>query len=172
MAIIGGGPAGSFLAHYILRYAQEAGLELKVTIYEAKSFADKGPKGCNRCAGVLSPRFVRNLREDLGIELPQTVVQSRITSYRLHSPYGVIDIANPDPELDALSIYRGGGPRLSSFDAPVSFDDYLLSEAMSRGAEVVWKRGAEVVWKRGGQRWYVCLCHSVYPPLYPPPLPP
>lgn len=144
IAIIGGGPAGSFFAHYILRYSQEAGLDLRVTIYEAKSFANKGPKGCNRCAGVLSPRFVRDLREELGIELPTTVIQNRISSYRLHSPYGVVDVSNPDTELDALSIYRGGGPRLSSFEGPVSFDDYLLKEVEHRGAKVVLKRVEQV----------------------------
>ncbi|MBI4332126.1 MAG: hypothetical protein HY673_12670, partial [Chloroflexi bacterium] len=111
VGVVGGGPAGSFFALFLSRYAAAANLKLDITIYEQRSFATSGPGGCNRCAGVLSSRAIGNMRS-LGLKVPEEVVQTRLTSYRLHSPYGTIDISNPDPAGDIYSVYRAAGPLL------------------------------------------------------------
>ena len=54
VAIAGGGPAGSFFALYLLKYARERGIRPEITIYEPSEFDEPGPKGCKGCAGVLS----------------------------------------------------------------------------------------------------------------------
>ncbi len=50
VAVIGGGPSGSFLALYLLHYARQKGLELKVDIYQERAFSRLGPRGCKGCA--------------------------------------------------------------------------------------------------------------------------
>ena len=54
VAIVGGGPSGSFFALYLLKYARERGIHPEITIYEPRNFAKPGPSGCKGCAGILS----------------------------------------------------------------------------------------------------------------------
>ncbi|MBI2854923.1 MAG: hypothetical protein HYX87_08410 [Chloroflexi bacterium] len=143
VAVIGGGPAGSFAAMFLLRFAREQGMRLHVDIYEWRSFSDPGPKGCNRCAGILSAKMLKNLHE-LGLEIPEYVARSHIASYHLHSPFGVIDIQNPDPGADILSVFRGGGPLHNSGPDIRSFDGFLLDRALDRGARLVKRRVRQV----------------------------
>lgn len=75
IGIVGGGPAGCFFALAALRFAREAGLDLQVTIYEPRDFAQPGPKGCNMCAGII-PGFVLQEMRALGLDVPPGVVQS------------------------------------------------------------------------------------------------
>ncbi|MBM2832474.1 MAG: hypothetical protein HW414_1526 [Dehalococcoidia bacterium] len=135
VAVVGGGPAGSFFALYLLQYVREAGLDVKVHIYQERAFSRLGPRGCKGCAGILSGTLLQNIKE-LGLAIPEEVIQSRITCYRLYSANGIMEVCNPQPEQDILSVYRGGGPRLYAPAAPISFDDFLLKEAQRRGATV------------------------------------
>ncbi|MBI4216508.1 MAG: hypothetical protein HY687_03870 [Chloroflexi bacterium] len=136
VAVIGGGPGGAFFTMYLLRFAQEACQPVEVTLYEPRPFWAQGPMGCNRCAGVLSASLLRNLKE-LNLELPPRVVQNHISSYTLHSPHGTMALRQPDPQAQIVSVFRGGGPQRLSEPLPVSFDDFLLSQARERGARVV-----------------------------------
>ena len=45
VAIIGGGPAGSFFALYLLHYARERGIHPEITIYQRRSIDKLGTKG-------------------------------------------------------------------------------------------------------------------------------
>ncbi|MDP2918623.1 MAG: FAD-dependent oxidoreductase [Dehalococcoidia bacterium] len=143
VAVIGGGPAGSFFALYLLLFARRAGILPAVTIYQDRRFEDAGPPGCKGCAGVLSMTVTKNLAE-LGLKVPDTVIRSRIDHYAVHSPYLSLSISNPEKGVDILSIYRGGGPLLADAGAPVSFDGWLLQEARKAGAEVVSRRVAGI----------------------------
>lgn len=44
VAIVGGGPAGSFFALYLLHYAEERGIHPEVVIYQGRNFDELGPK--------------------------------------------------------------------------------------------------------------------------------
>ncbi|OGN93726.1 MAG: hypothetical protein A2144_01205 [Chloroflexi bacterium RBG_16_50_9] len=135
IAIIGGGPAGSFFALYVLHYARELGIRPEITVYQGRNLNELGPKGCKGCAGVISVTLLRNLGE-LGLNIPPAVIQTKIERYTVHSPYTSISIDNPEKDIEIASVYRGGGPRLSHFRNPISFDGWLLGEAQSRGITV------------------------------------
>lgn len=135
IGIIGGGPAGSFMALYLLLYAKKLSYSINVDIYEPRDFSQAGPHGCNQCAGILSSTLLRNTRE-LEIEIPGSVIQSRITSYRLLSPFGEMMVNNPETD-DIFSVFRGGGPLKHPLGMQASFDSFLLEEAKKRGANVI-----------------------------------
>lgn len=136
VAVIGGGPAGSFFSYFLLDLAERVGLELSVDIYEPRDFSLSGPQGCNMCAGVISETLVQNLATE-GINLPASVVQKPISSYILHTDLGTqrIDAAFHEKRIGA--IFRGGGPRGIREIRRRGFDDYLLSLAMDKGAKVI-----------------------------------
>lgn len=79
VAVIGGGPAGSLCAYFLLQAAHSRGLDLHVDIYEPRDFTLPGPLGCNMCGGVVSEFLVDALAAD-GIMLPHAVVQRPITA--------------------------------------------------------------------------------------------
>ena len=58
IAIIGGGPAGSFFALCALKHSRLTGRDVSVTIYEAKDFSRPGQAGCNMCAGLIPASVV------------------------------------------------------------------------------------------------------------------
>lgn len=73
VAVIGGGPAGSFFAYFLLDMAGRIGLDLQVDIYEPRDFTIPGPPGCNMCGGVVSETLVQNLAAE-AIHLPSNIV--------------------------------------------------------------------------------------------------
>ncbi|OIO89626.1 MAG: hypothetical protein AUK03_14140 [Anaerolineae bacterium CG2_30_64_16] len=135
VAIVGGGPAGSFAALHLLRFAHQLSLPLTVTVFERKDFRRRGPAGCNKCAGILSSRAVRGLQE-LGLQIPERLVMARLEGYVLHLAGHAIPIARPEPGRAIISVYRGGGPLRANLAQDVSFDAWLLDEACAAGAEV------------------------------------
>ena len=139
VGIIGGGPAGSFAALHLLKTIRQHGPKLDVMIFEPRDFQRPGPGGCNRCAGILSSRLLRGL-DHLGISLPDAVVQSEIQAYAVHLNPDVLRIDRPDLERRIVSVYRGGGPRLHQRAPLESFDGYLLSHAIARGAKHIPER--------------------------------
>ena len=78
VAVIGGGPAGSFFGYFLLDMAERVGLKLHVDIYEPRDFSSPGPPGCNMCAGVVSESLVQNLAGE-GINIPKEIIQRRPT---------------------------------------------------------------------------------------------
>ena len=135
VAIIGGGPAGSFFALYLLHYVEKRSIRPEITIYEQRNFDELGTKGCKGCAGILSLSLLKNLGE-LNLSLPEETVQSKIEHYAVHSPYALISMANPEKGAEIISIYRGGGPRISHYKNPISFDGWLLRECQRQGVRV------------------------------------
>lgn len=136
IGIIGGGPAGSLFAHFALRYARERGIDLDVHIFDGKSFATSGAKGCNMCAGVIARSFANHLKEE-GIELPPNVIQRNVEGYWLETPAGGVCLRHELEPGGICTVYRGNGPRGSSFRGNISFDDYLLETVKQRGVKVI-----------------------------------
>jgi flavin-dependent dehydrogenase len=133
IAVIGGGPTGSFFSIFALKMAKMIGKELNVTIYEPKDFTKDGPLGCNRCGGVISELLVQTLAVE-GINLPETLVQRGINSYRLYTDHGNVFIETPSHEKTIATVYRGGGPKGIIGKDKESFDKFLLDLAVSEGA--------------------------------------
>ena len=87
LAVIGGGPAGSFFSYFLLDLAQRTGVKCYVDIYEPKDFSKLGPAGCNNCGGIISESLVQILSSE-GIIIPTQVIRRGIDSYILHMEAG------------------------------------------------------------------------------------
>jgi flavin-dependent dehydrogenase len=135
VAVIGGGPAGSFVSYFLLEMADRSGLEIDVEIFEPRDFSGVAPKGCNMCGGIISETLVQNLAAE-GINLPSTIVQRGIESYKLHMDVGSVRIETPLREKRIGSVYRGAGPRDIKLKKWGSFDLHLQQLAEARGAHV------------------------------------
>jgi flavin-dependent dehydrogenase len=133
IAVVGGGPTGSFFSIFALKMAKMMEKSVHVTIYEPKDFTKDGPIGCNKCGGVISELLVQNLAVE-GINLPDSVVQKGINSYKLHTQYGNVYIETPSKEKTIATVYRGGGPRGIIGSEKESFDRFLLDMAIHEGA--------------------------------------
>ena len=138
IAIIGGGPAGSFFAHFALNYARQLGIKISVTIFEKKDFAKKGALGCNMSAGVLSEALLNRLSEQ-NIHLPPACIQQEIEGYFLHVPeYGIpLYYPNFPHKTRIATVFRGSGPRFANCNVGESFDNFLLEHAKNIGANVI-----------------------------------
>lgn len=143
VAIIGGGPAGSFFALYLLYYCAARGIRPKITLYTERDFTAVGPKGCKGCAGIISQSVLTKL-DELGLILPQEIIQARIQQYTVHSPYTSISMSSPEKGTEMVSVYRGCGPRICRRERPICFDGWLLREAEKRGAKIEHKRVTHV----------------------------
>jgi len=136
IAVIGGGPAGSFFSYYALEYARRMGLDLSLDIYEAKDFTKIGAAGCNHCGGIVSESLVQELATD-GIVIPSEVIQRGISTYTMHTEQGSQVIHAPSDEQRIASVFRGCGPK-GCLDKNVrGFDNYLLGLCRDKGARVV-----------------------------------
>ena len=138
VGVIGGGPAGTFFAYFLLKMAESLGLHLNIDIYEPRFFNHTGPAGCNHCGGIVSESMVQLLAAE-GINLPPSVVQRGIDSYTLHMDVGDVRIQTPHFEKRIAAVFRGNGPRESPKTDNIGFDRYLLDLASSSGANVIRK---------------------------------
>lgn len=148
VAVVGGGPAGSFFSYFLLKMAEAISLKLDVDIYEPRSFSHCGPSGCNHCGGIVSESLVQILAAE-GINLPREVVQRGIESYQVHMDVGDVSIASPAGEQRIAALYRGNGPRQGGKAQLASFDGYLQGMATGLGARVVRELITGVDWKNG-----------------------
>jgi flavin-dependent dehydrogenase len=148
IAVIGGGPTGSFFSIFALKMAKMMGKDLNVTIYEPKDFTRDGPAGCNRCGGVISELLVQNLAVE-GIILPESLVQRGINSYKLYTAHGKVLIETPTFERTIATIYRGGGPKGTAGKDKESFDNFLLNAAVREGAVHVPLKIDRIEYKNG-----------------------
>lgn len=144
IAVIGGGPAGSFFTYFALDFAERMGLDIDIDVYEAKDFTCAGPKGCNNCGGIVSESLIQSLATE-GIVLPSSVIQRGIESYTLHLEQGSTVIETPFNEQRIASMFRGFGPIGSSDNELESFDNFLLNLCQQRGARVIKERISEAI---------------------------
>jgi len=135
IGVIGGGPSGSLFAFFAMKLAGELGLEVDVTIFDHKDFSKKGPSGCNLCAGVISESLILALQHE-GIMIPRERIQNFIQGYYHIHAAGCSFIDPPRKQCTIYTVFRGNGPRSTSYEN-VSFDDYLLQCAVKAGAKIV-----------------------------------
>jgi flavin-dependent dehydrogenase len=139
VAVIGGGPSGSFFAIHLLQQAKQANRDIAVTIIEKNSAPEhnKMPKRhqhCNYCAGVISPRLHDRMKQ-IGIRLPRELICEEYTHIWMHGLWKNFPVRIP-PGQRLYSVFRGTLP-LNGEDHLSGFDSFLLSKAMEAGANVV-----------------------------------
>jgi flavin-dependent dehydrogenase len=147
VAVIGGGPAGSFFSYFLLQMAERLGMKLHLDMFEPRDFTVPGPRGCNMCGGIISESLVQNLATE-GIHIPPTVIQRRIDSYFLHMDTGSVRIATPLQEMRIAAVARGAGPRTVPASQH-SFDAYLLQLARDSGTRQVHERVTGIIRENG-----------------------
>src|SRR5512134_1366432 len=145
VAVIGGGPAGSFFSYFLLDMAERIGLKIHVDIYEPRDFEVPGPAGCNMCGGVIYESLVQSLAVE-GINLPPAIVQRGIVCNMLHLDIGSAQIQTPRNEKRIATTFRGTGPRGKMEFKGLSLDGYLMQSAVAKGARHISGRVAEVGW--------------------------
>jgi len=142
VAVIGGGPAGAFFAIHLLRKAERLGRAIQVTIFERRGGAGgersncsgERWKGCNYCAGGISPKLNDVLRQ-LEMKIPDSIIQGRIQSVTIQGFWKNIELEVP-PGREMLAVYRGSRPG-NRCDHTDNFDSFLLDQAFKAGAAVV-----------------------------------
>ena len=168
IAVIGGGPAGSFFTYFALDFANRMGIEIEVDVYEAKNFNLTGPVGCNHCGGIVSESLVQMLSTE-GIVLPSNVIRRGIESYTMHLEQGSTLIETPLKEQRIASMFRGFGP-LGSNTEQLSFDRHLLEMCEKKGAALIQEKvldmesdpeGVIVKTKNNGEKKYDLVVGSV-----------
>ncbi len=148
VAVIGGGPAGSFFSFFLLDMAERVGINIHLDIFEQKDFLRTGPSGCNHCGGIISETLIQMLAIE-GINLPSTVVQRGIDSYLLHTDIGTVRIDTPLDEKRIAAVHRGSGPRGIKEVRWHNFDSYLQSLSINKGAHLIHERVEKVYLKDG-----------------------
>ncbi len=149
IAVIGGGPAGSFFAFFLLKMAAAIDLAIEVDIYEPRSFGCGGPASCNHCGGIVSESLVQILAAE-GINLPPAIIRRGIDSYVVHTDIGEVAISSPARERRIAALYRAGGPRGVADYARAGFDDFLQQMTVERGARVVRRHVTDI--RRGADQ--------------------
>lgn len=142
VAIIGGGPAGSFLAIHLLRGAKAAGRDIRVTIIEKDPGAGfprfsrpTRTLGVHRaCAGIVSPRLYAAMTR-IGMEPPVDLIWEDFTHVWFHGLWKNFPLRVP-PVRKMVSVFRGSPPDHDG-TAPAGFDGFLLAKAKSEGARLV-----------------------------------
>ena len=102
VAVVGGGPAGSFFAITLLRQAKQLGRNVDLLILEKKKelhlYADARAatcrEGCNDCDGGISPNLADVLTE-YGLDLPEDLVTRTVTSIAVHRDWKSIELPMP-----------------------------------------------------------------------------
>jgi flavin-dependent dehydrogenase len=145
VGVIGGGPAGSFFAFFVLDLAERMGLELQVDLYEPRNYTKPGPAGCNHCGGIISESMVQLLATE-GIDLPDHVIQRGIDSYVVHMGVGSTRIDTPLAEKRIAAVHRGAGPRGVVDHRWGSFDGHMLGLALAKGATLIDQRVDSLEW--------------------------
>ncbi len=143
IAVIGGGPAGSFFSYFAIDFARIIDLNINIDIIEPKYFDKAGPTGCNHCGGIISETLVQNLSAE-GIVLPSRVIRRGIESYTIHLETGSAVIETPLNEQRIASVFRGLGPKGEENSNFESFDGYLLSLCKEKGINLINARVKEL----------------------------
>ncbi len=151
VAVMGAGPSGALFAYYLLDLAERIDLELQVDIFEPRDFSLAGSPGCNMCAGIVSESLIQMLAVD-GINLPPSVVQRGMNSYMLHNDSGKVRLDTPFLEKRIGVVFRGAGPKGVKDSEWVSFDGFLLEQALSKGAKLIRARVETVERDNGNLR--------------------
>jgi flavin-dependent dehydrogenase len=139
IVVLGGGPAGALFAIHLLRQSQQAGIDITVTIIDKKAVRPSSAspcqlRGCNYCAGIISPRL-HDALEKSGIALPEQLICEEFSHIWIHGLWKNFPLKLP-PGQRMYSLFRGSLPH-GRQDKTAGLDDFLLNRAQTRGAAVI-----------------------------------
>ncbi len=151
--IVGGGPAGSFFALHLLRDARISKRRIDVTILEKKKplHPIDDPwirRGCNFCAGGISPRLHSVLKEE-GICIPQEIIQEEFSYIWIQGLWKNVPL-KVTKEARMLSVFRGSLPHKRT-DSGEGFDALLLRKAIDEGAHILSEEAQSVQYDPSGR---------------------
>ncbi len=158
VAILGGGPAGAFCALWLCRLRAQMKRELEIIIFDHKSFDKLGPAGCNMCAGVIPQSLVDNMSE-IGLKLPEQVIQRRLHGCYLETKGGSVDLPAPE-DMCLYATFRGPGPLGVYPSAQEGFDWYLMGAAQRSGAVHESRLVTDVKMPDSQEGRYEVICHD------------
>ncbi len=134
IAIIGGGPAGSFSALFLNKFAKNKKKHISIDVYDYKHFINRGKQSCNMCAGIISYSLIKKL-ENENIFLPTNVIKNVISGYQLHSKHNTVYFEK-DKDKRIYSVFRGQGP-VKFNKKSCSFDQYLLNKVSKKNVSII-----------------------------------
>ena len=139
IAVVGGGPSGSFFAIRLLREARLLGRHVNVIIIEKENrIRHDGvlwqSRGCNYCAGGVSPRLNEVLERD-GLVVPEAVIQGEIDTIWVHGLWKNFPFRVPE-DMRMYSVLRGSLPQRRGRELG-GFDGFLMRKAVEEGAKIV-----------------------------------
>src|ERR1019366_1175715 len=110
VAIVGGGPAGSFFAIQLLRETQRLNRRIHVVIVEKRGPVELGPdcyhcRGCSFCAGVISPRLNEILKEH-DLVVPDEIIQGRFDYVWIQGQWKNFRLRVPK-DMQMYSVFSG-----------------------------------------------------------------
>ncbi len=113
VAVVGGGPAGAFFAISLLREARQLDRKIEVVIVEKRRPSDPNfetfqCRGCNYCAGLISPRLNEVLIES-PFAVPEEIVQERIDYVWIQGQWKNFRLRVPNHQR-MYSVYRARCP--------------------------------------------------------------
>lgn len=156
IGIIGGGPAGSFTAIHLLTIAASLNKKFEVFIFDKKDFTIGS--GCNFCAGILSNTLIKEL-SNYHITIPPKIIQREIQGYYYEAIEGTTYFPKP-PTSSIYSVFRANGPCISQELYNVSFDYFLLQEAVKRGAQKIDSNANKVAFSSNPQQPVILYSHE------------
>lgn len=152
IAIVGGGPAGSFFAIQLLREARRTNRRIDVVIVEkrtpiCKSDVSQECRGCSFCAGGISPRL-HQILEDERLSVPDEIVQGRFDYVWIQGQWKNFRLRVPK-DMRMYSVFRGSLPGRRDGN-PAGFDGFLLGEAVKEGARIVYGKVESLAYCESG----------------------
>jgi flavin-dependent dehydrogenase len=140
VAVVGGGPAGSFFAIQLLREARLLNRCIDVVIVEKRVPIGKGDltpecRGCSFCAGGISPRL-HQILEEQHLIVPDEIVQGRFEYVWIQGQWKNFRLRVPK-DMRMYSVFRGSLPGRRDGN-PAGFDGFLLGEAVKEGARMLY----------------------------------
>lgn len=147
IVILGGGPSGSFLAIRLFTEAAKAQKNIKITIIDDKLPRQKKCelKGCNYCAGIVSPRLDKALLDN-NIKIPEELICEQFSHIWFHGLWKNFPLKIPSDQK-MYSLFRGAFPT-DRPDSVQGFDSFLLSQAQQRGAEVLEGKAIDICYTK------------------------
>lgn len=139
VAVVGGGPAGSFFAVNFLRESRRLNRRFDVVIVEKRRPVDLGNcgyhlGGCTFSAGGISPRLNQILGQN-DLAIPEEFIEEHIDYIWVHGQWKNFRLRVPK-DIQMFSVFRGSLPAGRGAGAR-GLDEFLLGKAVEEGGRIL-----------------------------------